>query len=437
MNNKRLLTALFLVYFIFAILLNSVGTVILQVINNFNVSKTEASILEAMKDISIAVVSFLVASLLPRLGFKNAIMIGLAIVTCACLLMPTLPGFVTAKALFFLVGVSFALVKVSVYSTIGLITSTKRQHASTLNLLEGFFMVGVLSGSWIFAFFIDSLNAKSQSWLNTYWLLAIAALGVLILVKRAELNEAPAIPKEISYLENLRNMLKLMFRPLVSVYVFSAFIFVLVEQSIGTWLPTFNNEILKLPLAMSVQITSIFAAASAIGRISASVVTRRISWYPVVNVCILCVALLIVLTLPLTQNISAQEHVDWFSAPIAAYIFPLLGFFLAPIYPCINSVMLTSLPNNQHAAMTGLLVIFSALGGTTGSLITGYIFGRFSGQTAFYLTLAPILLILLSLYFFKRSVDKVGHALGTDTLADKSVVPAEHQNLCANPPVND
>jgi LacI family transcriptional regulator len=36
--------------------------------------------------------------------------------------------------------------------------------------------------------------------------------------------------------------------------------------------------------------------------------------------------------------------------------------------------------------MTGLLVIFSALGGTTGSLITGYVFGRFNGHFAFYLT---------------------------------------------------
>jgi FHS family glucose/mannose:H+ symporter-like MFS transporter len=63
---------------------------------------------------------------------------------------------------------------------------------------------------------------------------------------------------------------------------------------------------------------------------------------------------------------------------------------MAPIYPGINSVMLSSLPRHQHAPMTGLLVIFSALGGTTGSLITGYVFGRFNGHFAFYLTLVPI-----------------------------------------------
>mgnify|MGYP000235833039 CR=1 FL=1 len=44
-----------------------------------------------------------------------------------------------------------------------------------------------------------------------------------------------------------------------------------------------------------------------------------------------------------------------------------------------------------------LIVLFSALGGTTGSIITGFVFSAFSGQTAFYLTLLPIIIILLML----------------------------------------
>jgi ribose/xylose/arabinose/galactoside ABC-type transport system permease subunit len=68
--------------------------------------------------------------------------------------------------------------------------------------------------------------------------------------------------------------------------------------------------------------------------------------------------------------------------------------------------MLSSLPRHQHAPMTGLLVIFSALGGTTGSLITGYVFGRYNGHFAFYLTLVPIVLMLGSLFFFRRHVER-------------------------------
>lgn len=82
---------------------------------------------------------------------------------------------------------------------------------------------------------------------------------------------------------------------------------------------------------------------------------------------------------------------------------PLVGFFMAPIYPLLNSVMLSSLEKHKHAAMTGLIVVFSALGGTTGSIITGFVFDKFSGQHAFYLTLLPIVLLLVSVSAFKKA----------------------------------
>ncbi|RME62092.1 MAG: MFS transporter, partial [Alphaproteobacteria bacterium] len=58
MDTGRMKLAMLLTYFVFAILLNSVGTVILQSINSFGVSKGAASTLEGFKDISIATVSF-------------------------------------------------------------------------------------------------------------------------------------------------------------------------------------------------------------------------------------------------------------------------------------------------------------------------------------------------------------------------------------------
>jgi MFS transporter, FHS family, glucose/mannose:H+ symporter len=409
MKNQRILVALFLIYFMFGILLNSVGTVILQVINNYDVSKSSASVLEGFKDLPIAVVSFLVASFLPRLGYKKAMLIALVIVSCGCVAMPLVPAFWTAKLLFLSVGVSFALVKVSVYSTLGLIATDRRQHASTMNLLEGFFMLGVLSAYWVFSFFIDSDHPKSQSWLQVYWVLAAMCVATFALLLCTPFNEdMAALPAERSLAQDFAAMLKLMLKPLVCVFIVTAFLYVLIEQSVGTWLPTFNNEILKLPAAMSVQVTSIFAACLAIGRLSAGVLMRRLNWYPVMNACVIGMGATVLLALPLTHDVVLDPHISWSTAPLATFLFPLIGLFMAPIYPGINSVMLSSLPKHQHSAMTGLLVIFSALGGTTGSLITGYVFGNFNGHFAFYLTLVPISVILIMLYFFKKSVDDGG-----------------------------
>jgi fucose permease len=325
--------------------------------------------------------------------------------------MPMLPGFATAKLLFLCVGVAFALVKVSVYSSIGLVARDRKQHAGITNTLEGFFMVGVLSAYWIFGFFIDSGNPASLGWLNVYWLLSglCAATFVLVLFTRFDERSAAA-PHSRGGVADFLAMLRLFMRPLVCVFVLTAFLYVLVEQSVGTWLPTFNNEILKLPAAMSVQVTSIFAASLALGRLSAGFVMRRLNWYPVLAGCVLAMGAVVLLALPLAQGIVHDPNVGWSTAPAAAFLFPLVGLFMAPIYPGINSVMLSSLPRHQHAPMTGLLVIFSALGGTTGSLITGYVFGRFNGHFAFYLTLVPIALMLASLWFFKRQVERNGDA---------------------------
>jgi hypothetical protein len=58
--------------------------------------------------------------------------------------------------------------------------------------------------------------------------------------------------------------------------------------------------------------------------------------------------------------------------------------------------------------MTGLIVIFSALGGTLGSRITAIVFSRFDGIHAFYFSLVPMTLILITLFFFKRETDRAG-----------------------------
>ena len=83
--------------------------------------------------------------------------------------------------------------------------------------------------------------------------------------------------------------------------------------------------------------------------------------------------------------------------PLAAYLFPLLGFFLAPIYPTICSIALSALPRHRHPPMLGLIVIFSALGGTIGSFATSMLFEHLPGAQAFYFVLVPMALIALLL----------------------------------------
>jgi fucose permease len=110
--------------------------------------------------------------------------------------------------------------------------------------------------------------------------------------------------------------------------------------------------------------------------------------------------------MPLAKNVGTETVSSWLHAPLAAFFFPLIGVLLAPVYPAINSVILSALPKKQHAPMSGLIVVFSALGGTTGSIITGYMFEHFDGQTAFTLSVIPIAVMLVVLWLFKKETVK-------------------------------
>ena len=403
MQNWKIKISLFLNYFVFAILLNSVGTVILQVQSNYGVTESAASILEAFKDLSIAIVSFFIASYINRIGYKKSMLIALAFVGLVALLMPVFPGFIMTKLLFAATGASFAMIKVSVFATIGIITNDKKEHASFMNFIESFFMVGILTGYFIFSAFVDDQHPQSTTWLKVYYLLAgIVAIAFLLLLS-SPLDESSIKKTDTTPLTNdFAEMFQLIALPIVIVFVASAFIYVLIEQSIMSWLPTYNSKVLHLPQTLSIQMASILAAATAIGRFIAGIVLRKINWLGVLISCLILSAILVIVALPLANNTNGVIVTGWSTAPLATFIFPLIGFLIAPIYPAINSVILSSLPKKKHGYMSGLIVIFSALGGTTGSIITGNIFQAYGGQTAFYFSLVPIsILIILLVVFYK------------------------------------
>jgi len=418
MKNWRIKLSLFINYFVFAILLNSSGIAILQVQNNFGVTKKAAAWIDPCKDLSIAIVSFLVASYIAKFGYKKAMLFALGIITAVCLIIPNTPSFFAIKLLFVAVGSCFALIKMSVYSTIGIVTRSSNEHISMMNFIESFFMVGNLSLYFIFGSFVDNANPQSTSWLNAYYLLGGLSLLAFFLLLTAPLDESAAKnidgkPEAVKFLD----MFKLMGEPIVIAFIFSAFFYVLIEQSIQNFLPTFNNKVLLLPAVLSIQMGSILAGSTALGRFLAGIVLKKLNWFYVIVGSLLLAALLVVLAMPLAKNEAGSNVKGWLDAPIAAYIFPLVGLLLAPVYPAINSVILSSLPKPKHGVMSGLIIIFSAVGGTCGSLITGFIFEKYDGQTAFYFTLVPIAILIISLSFFKKLQKKpVAKTIHTGTI---------------------
>ncbi len=403
MNRLRAGFALILVYMIYAVLLNSVGTVILQSILSFHITKPEGSILEACKDLSIAGVSFAVASFMPRLGYRRAIVIALVAVAIACFGMRLFPAFATTAVLFLVIGITFALVKVAVYSSIGLLHTDPKAHASFTGLVESFFMFAVLSGAWIFSAFIDPVHPEALSWLNVYILLGVVALGAAGLWMMTPLPPLQVNPEavEAPWYKDLGAIPALFAARFLVAFLAGIFVYVLIEQSLGSWLPTYNREVLGLTAQMAVQAGGLYAAALALGRLAGGLLLRRVAWPVVLYGCVIGTAAVVVASIVFPPQGMAM-HADWLHPPFQVFILPAAGFFFSPIYPTLNSIVLSALPQHRQAPMTGLIIAFSALGGTLGSFITGQIFSHFGGAHAFAMTLVPLGLLMLALWVLRR-----------------------------------
>ena len=399
MSNFKIKLSLFLNYFVFAILLNSVGILIQKSQNTYHVDEVTASSLEAFKDLSIAFVSFLIGSFLPRLGYKNGMLIALGLVFAGCLGMYWGNSFTSVRILFACVGISFAIIKVSVYSLIGLITNSDNEHKSLLSSIESFFMIGIAAGFIVFPLFYS--DTDPNAWLRIYLVLAglVAVSFFILLFSKFNLQyQVPGTSIKADFIE----MIRLLKRPLVSVFAIAAFMYVMTEQGIMSWLPSFNEKVLLLPEKISVSMAVILMLSIALGRYISSLLVKKISWIVILASCLVGAALMVLFVLPQTQNMVPKKINSLSDVPVIAYVFPLIGFFLAPIYPLVNSFVLSSTEKVFHSPMASLLVFFSAIGGTLGSRLVGYLFKNIGGQKAFYFSLIPMFILLLCLFFFYK-----------------------------------
>ena len=407
-SNFRIKLSLYLNYFVFAILLNSVGILIQKSINTYHVDELKASSLEAFKDLSIAFVSFLVGSFLPRLGFKKGMLIALALVFAGCIGMYFGNSFTAVRVLFACVGISFAVIKVSVYSMIGLITNNDKEHKSVLTSIESFFMIGIATGFVVFPLFYS--DTDPDAWLRIYLLLAvlIAISFFILFFSNFKLNyQVPGSSVREDFIE----MIKLLKRPLVLVFAVAAFMYVMMEQGIMSWLPTFNEKVLHLPERTSVYMAIILMLSIALGRYVSSLLVKRVHWLAILATCLIGAALMVLFVLPQTQHLQPKEILTLKDVPVIAYVFPLIGFFLAPIYPLVNSFVLSATEKMFHSPMASLLVFFSAVGGTLGSRLVGYLFKNIGGQKAFYFSLIPMTVLMICLFFFYRIQKKTSTSI--------------------------
>ena len=399
MKNFGIKFSLFLIYFVFAALLNSVGILVERSQEVYLVSKGDAAILEPFKDLSIAFVSFLIGSFLPKLGYKRGMLISLALVFFGCLGMYVGNSFWAVKILFAMTGIGFAVVKVAVYALIGYVTVGKDDHRRLMSFIETIFMIGIIFMYVVFPLFYS--DDDPDAWLKGYLLMAgiIAVAFTIILFSKFNIEVEQ---KSTSIKEDIRAMLRLFLSPIVYIFAIFAFFYVMTEQGIMTWLPTFNKETLNITAKLATQMAVILMASFAVGRFITGILVKKIKWIYIAVTGLAGAAILVLMVLPMASNVPEMEVTSFGNLPLVSFLFPMIGLFLAPLYPLVSSTVLSATEKIHHSALAGILTFVSALGGTLGSVIIGNLFDLLGGNKVFYLSLIPMAILLITLFFLNK-----------------------------------
>lgn len=368
---SRTMTLLFyLLYFVFALLLNSVGILIYKSLELYKISEWEASSLEAYKDIPIAIVSFGAGIFLSRLGYRLSLILSVTLVSLGCLGMYFFPSFQMSKFLFATVGISFAVVKICIYAIFG----KSKRHLSSI---ESVFMLGIAAAYIGFPFFEKALDPFA--WTRIYLILAVLLFLILVGITQIELKNLTTPTTSLKKVKMALNQSSLW------LFAICIFLYVMMEQGIMTWLPTYNERVLHLNSHMAIHLALLLSLALALGRYLVA--------YPLQKIPSVLMLYLSVIGCAVMLFFSKQT----------AYAFPLIGIFLAPIYPLLNNGILKNTSESDQATLASLLVFFSALGGTGGARLVGY---AFSEKPGFDIILIPLIAFAMGIFLLHRKWKK-------------------------------
>jgi MFS transporter, FHS family, glucose/mannose:H+ symporter len=377
---------------------------IMQAVAYFNVSATSAGGLETYQNATVAILSFISFSFLLKVGYRKSLMIVLLVMIFIGVVTPLVNEFWMMKLFLVFVGLALVSIKVAVYSTVTLITENKKQHAIFITVIEATCMISSMLGMWVLSEFI---KFDLEHWMYALWLFSVVALINFIVWLFIKLDESVLMKEKAeSVSQQIKEIWTLLKYKVVWYAIVLFFLASLVETCFSVWLPGFYQESMAVKASLSLQIGSMFVFALAAGRIFVAFLLRYLSWDKVLFIFYL-IGCILLITILLTIHEPRHAITGIWSIPFIALLLPLMGFFLAPSTPLINSSILTSTPSPKHALMMTIMTITFAISGSLAARLLGFLFDEFGGVTGLKIaTVAPLILMVLIVIPYARALKK-------------------------------
>ena len=392
-KHSKISLPLKLTFLIFSMVLNCMGIVILQ-LSEAKITYDKLGFLESFKDLPIAFISLFAVNFISKTGTKKSLILALTIVGICSLILPFVEVFWFYKVWFAIIGACFAIGKICVFGIIRNNISDEKSLAKTMNSVEASFMIGIFVVNVGFGWVISSQFSE-------FWKFGFLSISVLSAITIFLFSKLPVSEPENMENENIFKEVAGIANPLLIIFLAVVFSIVFVEQSFNSWLPSFYKNHLKVNSFFALQASSFLALFSYVGRtVTANVIQRfSLSKYYVLCLSSIVAVLLIIIGI---------QFSGWDDSKILLFLFPVIGLFLSPLYPVINSKMIATIDKSKANVLTSLIVIFSSLGSSVSSIIMSVLFGnQLLNYYSVYILSAVILLFTISLIYFRFADKKI------------------------------
>jgi fucose permease len=375
-HNARALRALTCMMFLmFAMTTDAIGTVIAKLKSEFTLSLTAASAVQYATMIGLGAGAIFLGFLADRIGRQRTILLGLLLFGASSLCFIFGRQFGLFVFLLLISGLGIAIFKIGALALVGDISVSSEEHTSTMNLIEGFFGAGAIAGPLIVAWLVT----HGFSW---KWLYVVAAAVCAGLMLAAFVVRYPKVTHPAEEHMNLERTVRMMFNPYALGFSLLIMLYVAVENSITVWMPTYLLSYHGPALALVAYALTIFFVLRALGRFLGVWLLKLMRWTSVLV--LLSGAILVCFLGALLGGHDA-----------AIYCLPLTGLFMSMMYPTLNSKGISCFPRFEHGAVAGVILFFTAVAAALGPWAMAALADAHGGDIRYAFGLATVLAALL------------------------------------------
>jgi MFS transporter, FHS family, glucose/mannose:H+ symporter len=383
-----------LAFFSLSFLVYCFPILIMQATSYYKISYSSAGALESYFNVARVIASFIAFTIFLKFGYKKPLSYTFLFVAMFCLIVPFVNSIWMIRLYLLMTGISFVVIKISSYSMVALVTDTPAEHAGFINFMEFTHMIGNMVAVWVFSFF---MLGSGGHWLDMFWLITGICLVLGLVFLFTPLSEgAMDVEKKKPFKAQMKDVKYIIFMWIVPFFFIMFVAYEFIEQGVGPWLMTFNYDVLGITKEISVQVGSLFTLAIALGRLYGTFIFKYIKWQKVLFInFVLGLIFIIIVMFNMHQGIGANAT-SIFDLPIVAYLLPLVGFFIGPVYPTLISTFMSCHHKSLHAAIISIVMIFGAIFDSVSARVVGALFGSVGGIDAFKLsTIIPLIILIL------------------------------------------